>query len=182
MSGYTLKQLRELARDQGLRISGTKAQLLSRLGFDNPLLNLSVDELIEMDEVNDWDFWAQKAKHDYGLPLELFYVDEYEAQEGPGPIEQYIEMKEWYKYPNNLLKWAVNNRRWDYIPVALDRGAKDTQGVALNSAADIGDLEILQYLIRQIPTYTKQNFIIAQRLASLKGHTNIVDFLTPYTQ
>jgi ankyrin repeat protein len=118
----------------------------------------------------EWNFWADKAHHDFQFPRSLFRQTDLHH-----PGVRYYEIKDHYPDWEWLLGEAARYGNPDAVKVAMSLGAKDLDG-ALYVAAKSNQLDLIQWLQRHGANVNYYAIVVAAE----HGHQNIVNYLINY--
>jgi ankyrin repeat protein len=111
------------------------------------LLDFSVPQILSFCRVSkylasfcrNWNFWAEKAKHDFGLPTHVFRQIDLLT-----PWERYHEIREYQKNLNQALYEAIKRGSLDLVKYLVSRGATNIDG-SLYLAVLNDHLDLVKY-------------------------------------
>lgn len=109
---------------------------------------------------HDWNFWADKAHHDFQFPWSLF-----ESTKSLMPCRRYAEIQEYspdYNYCNWILDEAARHNNLNAAKQAVNQGADNFDG-ALYLAALYNCIHVFKWLITQDQVFIPWPLIVAAR-------------------
>jgi ankyrin repeat protein len=91
----------------------------------------------------DWDLWAEKARHEFSFPRDQFTQTYLRL-----PIQRYLQIKAYHDRPNNFLDRATRSGNLALLEYLLDIGGNPRQILsAIDVAAETGNVAVLHRLL-----------------------------------
>jgi ankyrin repeat protein len=125
------------------------------------VINLSVGDICRVAQVCRYfaavtmtaSIWSQKAWHQFGFPVELFYQTE------TSPRQRYRQIKSYWTHPDDSLTTAAEHGHRDLVKFLLPRCQSNAMYWAVRTAICKGHREIVIYCLPHVAHHGYNDFL-----------------------